>query len=246
MSRSATGTCRSSATGSRSTTEAPTGVSSGGVSLPRLSNLPAPWRKIVDWLVTVAVAIGFVLAFEAEVAKPSRIPSASMEHPLHCALPRARLPRLDERPRARQPARIRLRQPSARTDRRLRGSGAQANNGCATDDAGTTFVKRLIGLPGETVREDSHGFIWIRGPGATRWTKLAEPYLSPNVRLADSRPTSGSPGRCRTAGTSWSATTDQARATRAPGEPFPRSNLIGPVIFTYWPPGRLSYHQGGS
>jgi type IV secretory pathway protease TraF len=25
----------------------------------------------------------------------------------------------------------------------------------------------------------------------------------------------------------------------------PRSGLIGPVIFTYWPPGRISYHSGG-
>ena len=24
----------------------------------------------------------------------------------------------------------------------------------------------------------------------------------------------------------------------------PRSSLIGPVIFTYWPPGRMSYHSG--
>ena len=43
-----------------------------------LSRLPEPWRKTVDWLVTIAVAIAFVLAFEAEVAKPYRIPSASM------------------------------------------------------------------------------------------------------------------------------------------------------------------------
>ena len=41
-----------------------------------MNRLPDPWRKIVDWVVTLAVAIGFVLAFEAEVAKPYRIPSA--------------------------------------------------------------------------------------------------------------------------------------------------------------------------
>ena len=54
-----------------------------------MNRLPDPWRKILDWAVTVAVAIGFVLAFEAEVAKPYRIPSASMEHTLHCARPGA-------------------------------------------------------------------------------------------------------------------------------------------------------------
>src|SRR5689334_8795262 len=51
------------------------------------SRLPQPWRTIVDWGVTVALAAAFVLAFEAEVAKPYRIPSSSMEPTLHCAKP---------------------------------------------------------------------------------------------------------------------------------------------------------------
>ncbi len=25
----------------------------------------------------------------------------------------------------------------------------------------------------------------------------------------------------------------------------PRRDLIGPVILTHWPPGRISYHAGG-
>ena len=51
------------------------------------SRIPQPWRTIVDWFVTIAFAIAFVLAFEAEVAKPYRIPSPSMEPTLHCAEP---------------------------------------------------------------------------------------------------------------------------------------------------------------
>jgi signal peptidase I len=42
------------------------------------------------------------------------------------------------------------------------------------------FIKRLIGLPGETVHEDAHGFIDIDGK------RLSEPYLSASRRLADS------------------------------------------------------------
>ena len=53
------------------------------------SRLPQPWRTVVDWLVTLALAAGFVLAFEAQVAKPYRIPSSSMEPTLHCAKPGA-------------------------------------------------------------------------------------------------------------------------------------------------------------
>ena len=46
-------------------------------------------RKLVDWAITIAVAVGLVLVFEAEVAKPYRIPSSSMEPTLHCARPSA-------------------------------------------------------------------------------------------------------------------------------------------------------------
>ncbi|MFL5964492.1 MAG: S26 family signal peptidase [Gaiellaceae bacterium] len=51
------------------------------------SRIPQPWRTIVDWFVTIAVAVSVVLTFEAEVAKPYRIPSSSMEPTLHCAKP---------------------------------------------------------------------------------------------------------------------------------------------------------------
>src|SRR5581483_2649465 len=51
------------------------------------SRLPRPWRTALDWVLTTAVAIVAVLGFEAEVAKPFRIPSSSMEPTLHCARP---------------------------------------------------------------------------------------------------------------------------------------------------------------
>ena len=50
---------------------------------------------------------------------------------------------------------------------------------------GGTFVKRVIGLPGETVREDAKGFIWIRGSGSKVWVKLNEPYISEGARARD-------------------------------------------------------------
>ena len=212
------------------------------MSLRPLSRLPDPWRKIAEWVVTLALAIGLVLAFEAEVAKPFRIPTASMEHTLHCARPTSGC-------RASTSDRVLVNRLAYVFDSPQRGQivvfkAPERTNSCAPEDAGTTFVKRLIGLPDEMVREDDHGFIWIRPPRATSWTKLAEPYVSPAVRRADSgyfgqtwKVPEGEyfmvgdnrPDSCDSR--SWGA--------------VPRSNLIGPVIFTYWPPDRLSYHQGG-
>jgi signal peptidase I len=52
---------------------------------------------------------------------------------------------------------------------------------------GGTFVKRVIGLSGETVHEDDHGNIWIKKPGSTTFVKLDESYISARDRLADTQ-----------------------------------------------------------
>ncbi|HEU5477400.1 MAG TPA: signal peptidase I [Gaiellaceae bacterium] len=207
-----------------------------------LSRLPEPWRKTVDWLVTIAFAILFVLAFEAEVAKPYRIPSASMEHTLHCARPASGcLASTSDRVLVNRLAYV---FGSPQRGQIVVFKAPPGANGCVAGDGGSTFVKRLIGLPGETVRENDQGFISIRRPGTTTWTKLEEPYVPQASRRTDTK--------------------DFGRTWRVPrGEYFmlgdnrsdscdsrswgsvPRSSLIGPVILTYWPPPRISYHPGG-
>jgi signal peptidase I len=207
-----------------------------------LSRLPAPWRKVVDWGVTIAAAVVVVLAFEAEVAKPYRIPSSWMEKTLHCGKPAAGCTGSTS-------DRVLVNRLAYRFGSPQRGqivvfhAPAKANR-CQPGDAGTTFVKRLIGLPGEAVREDHHGFIWIRAEGATTWTKLDEPYLSRAVRLADSTYFGHTwrvpEGRYFMVGDNRPVSCDSRKWGAVP-----RSDLIGPVIFTYWPPGRISYHAGG-
>jgi len=212
------------------------------VGLHPLSRLPDPWRKLVDWLVTIAAAIAFILVFEAEVAKPYRIPTSSMEGTLDCARPgpgcvgttsdRVLVNRLAYDFSSPQRGQI------------VVFKVPLGVHGCATGDAGRIFVKRLIGLPGETVREGAGGFISIRRPGGTAWTKLGEPYLSRQHRLADRSHF----------GHSWHVPNGDYfmlgdnRADSCDSRSWgavPRQNLIGPVIFTYWPPTRLSYHAGG-
>ena len=52
-------------------------------------NLPQAWRVAIDWIITIAGAVGIVLAIKAWVVNPYRIPSSSMEPTLHCARPGA-------------------------------------------------------------------------------------------------------------------------------------------------------------
>jgi len=214
-----------------------------GVSIPLVRRLPDPWRKIADWVLTLAAAILFVLAFEAEVARPYRIPSASMEPYLQCGKPAAGCTGSTS-------DRVLVNELAYRLGSPQRGqivvfrAPARASN-CGDGGAGTTFVKRLIGLPGETVREDGRGFIWIQRPGATTWTKLAEPYIS----RADRRADSAHFGRAWPVPQGEYFMLGDNRANSCDSRQWgavPRSNLIGPVIFTYWPPDRISYHAGGS
>ena len=212
------------------------------MSFHPLSRLPAPWRKIVDWVVTLAAAIVFVLVFQAEVAKPYRIPTSSMETTLHCARPGPGC-------EGSTSDRVLVNRLAYDFGNPQRGQIVVFNapasaNGCQPGDAGTTFVKRLIGLPGETVREDDSGFIWVRPPRARAWTKLAEHYVSSATRLADTTHF----------GQTWKVPNGEyfflgdnrpdSCDSRTWGS-VPRRNLIGPVILTYWPPTRVSYHPGG-
>ena len=212
------------------------------MSFHPLSRLPDPWRKVVDWAVTLAVAIGFVLAFQAEVAKPFRIPSSSMEPALHCARPGTGC-------EAATSDRVLVNRLAFVFGSPHRGQivvfkAPSKANLCGGNDAGATFVKRLIGLPGETVREDRHGFVWIRQAAATAWTKLSEPYVSAAARRADSeyfgRTWRVPVGEYFMVGDNRADSCDSRRWGAVP-----RSSLIGPVILTYWPPGRISYHHGG-
>jgi signal peptidase I len=193
------------------------------------SRLPQPWRTIVDWTMTVAVAIAFVLVFEAEVAKPYRIPSASMEPTLHCAKPGAEC--LGSRNDRIIANRLAYDFGSPKRGQIVVFRTTPAVAVCGGGDGGSTFVKRLIGLPGDTVSERS-GHIFIDGK------PLAEPYVDPALRDHESGawPRIG-PGRYFFLGDDRANSCD----SRSWGT-VPRSNLIGPAVVTYWPPSRWALH----
>ena len=107
-------------------------------------------RIALDWLVTIAVAVGFVLAFEAEIARPYQIPSSSMEPTLHCARPAVGC-------RSSFSDRVIACELCYRFSAPERGQVVVFHAPEAAADKcgeGGVYVKRLIGLPGDTVRED--------------------------------------------------------------------------------------------
>jgi signal peptidase I len=189
------------------------------------SRLPQPWRTIVDWTATIAFAAAFVLAFEAEVAKPFRIPSASMEPTLHCARPadgclsgfsdRVLVDRLT----------YRFREPR-RGDIVVFNVPDLARERCS---AGGVFVKRLIGLPGE-VLEERRGFVYINGK------RLNEPYIRPERRdFVNFHALKIDAGTYFMMGDNRANSCDSRVWLTVP-----RANIIGKVFAVYWPPRRLA------
>jgi signal peptidase I len=190
------------------------------------AGLPRAWRITIDWVVTIAGASAIVLAIKAWVVNPYRIPSSSMEPTLHCARPGSGcLARFSDRVLANRF--IYHFHPPHRGDIIVFKTPPLAEQRCG---AGGTFVKRLIGLPGETF-EERNGFVYINRK------KLNEPYVQSVRRDTRTIPPTPIPkGRYFMMGDNRIQSCD----SREWG-PVPRKNIIGKVFFVYWPPNRLGF-----
>jgi signal peptidase I len=192
--------------------------------------LPRAWRVTIDWVVTIVGAIAIVLAIKAWVVNPYRIPSSSMEPTLHCARPGTGcVARFSDRVLANRFI-YHLRDPR-RGEIVVFETPPAARIKCG---AGGTFVKRLVGLPGETIEvrlERGDGYVYING------RKLNEPYVEPARRVAavEMAPRKIPEGQYFMMGDNRSQSCD----SREWGS-VPRENLIGKVFATYWPPNRIS------
>jgi signal peptidase I len=192
--------------------------------------LPRNVRIVVDWIVTIVGAIAIVLAIKAWVVNPYRIPSSSMEPTLHCARPATGCEaRFSDRVLANRFI-YHFRSPK-RGEIVVFKTPPEARAKCG---AGGTFVKRIIGLPGEKVQIRlirGSGYVFING------RMLDEPYIQHERRDVGPEKTYRVPqndyfmmGDNRA----------QSCDSRVWG-PVPRSNLIGPVFMTYWPPNRIAF-----
>jgi signal peptidase I len=186
-------------------------------------------KKLLEWVATIGVAAIVVLICEAEVAKPYRIPSASMEPTLHCARPTADCEgAYNDRVIA---DRLSYRFGSPKRGQIVVFTAPPKASQCGGDDGGKTFVKRLIGLPGDLVAERD-GDVFVNG------RKLHEPYVDP--RLRDTR--TKDYGRVA-AGQYFFMGDDRIYScdSRTWGT-VPRKDLIGRVVLTYFPLSRIGLH----
>jgi signal peptidase I len=189
-------------------------------------NLPRPWRIAIDWAVTIIGAILIVLALKQWIVNPYRIPSSSMEPTLHCARPGPGCEaHFSDRVLA---CRICLDFSSpSRGDIIVFKTPPEAAEKCGE---GGTFVKRLIGLPGETLQEKT-GYVYIDGK------RLNEPYIQKDRRDSQNfGPMKIPKGQYFFMGDNRAQSCD----SRQWGS-VPRGNLIGTVFFVYWPPNRIGF-----
>jgi signal peptidase I len=188
--------------------------------------LPRPLRLAVDWIVTILGAVAIVLAIKAWVVNPYRIPTSSMEPTLHCAgAGLGCTAQFSDRVLANRFI-YHLIDPK-RGDIVVFETPRDARSRCL---AGGTFVKRIIGLPGETV-EVRNGNVRVNG------ARLREPYVH-----ADRRDSGKTVTRYRIPKDHYYVMGDN-RAQSCDSTVWgalPRANLIGKVFAVYWPPRRIS------
>jgi signal peptidase I len=205
----------------------------GGVALrgpvDRLTaGLPHPWPTIIDWIVTIVLAVAAVLAIKEWLVNPYRIPSSSMEPTLHCAAPAPGcLARFSDRVLANRFI-YRFRDPE-RGEIVVFETPPAAASCLEGGGAGQTFVKRLVGLPGDRLVQ-TNGVLRVNGK------PYEEPYIEPQRRGGRDFSAVVPAGQYFMMGDNRAQSCD----SREWGA-VPRGNLIGPVFAVYWPPQRIGF-----
>jgi signal peptidase I len=191
-----------------------------------MSRLRRPVRSLVDWLLTIAIAVAVVVAVKAWVVNPYRIPSASMEPTLHCARPE--LGCVGDRSDRVLVNRVayHLHAPR-RGDVVVFDTPSAALRICGSSGI---YVKRLIGLPGETWSE-RQGIVYIDG------RPLRERYLKQSRRDHETYPAR----RIRRGEYFFMGDNRRRSCDSRKWGTVPRADIVGPVFATYWPPGRIGF-----
>jgi signal peptidase I len=197
-----------------------------------LASLPKPVRTLLETAITLVVALGIAWLGQAFVVKPYRVPTPSMVPTLEPG-DRVLADRISldfENPGRGQ---IVVFHPPHCKSGHNDASGVCSSPQLDLRDglAGTTYVKRVIGLPGETVWAD-HGHVWIKDPGKKAF-ELHESYT-------DGKPTTRLPRQTIPKG--YYLMLGDSRVISDDSRTWglePRSGMIGIARVRYWPLDRL-------
>jgi signal peptidase I len=190
---------------------------------------PAPPKSrsaanpFIELIVILAVAFGLAYVVQAWVVKPYRIPTGSMEPTLDVG-DRVLVNRLVYRFHGPHRGDIIVFHPPGR------GSEAIPN---ATTQAGVTYIKRVIGLPGETI-SIARGIVTVCKPADQNCHALREPYTEGAATSPRYGPFTVPNGDYFVMGDNRGDSLD----SRYWG-PLPRRNIIGEAFLIYWPPDRI-------
>lgn len=190
------------------------------------ARLPKPWRTIADWGLTIAIAVVAVLLIKSYVVNPYRIPSSSMEPTFHCAEPGPGCQAgYNDRVIANRFI-FHFRDPE-RGDIVVFEPPPSVAAQCG---AGGTYVKRIVGVPGDTLAQRD-GVVFVDGQA------LDEPYLEePRRGGRDFGPVTLGEDEYWMMGDNRTMSCD----SRVWG-PISREAMVGPVFFVYWPPNRIGF-----
>lgn len=189
---------------------------------------------VLEVVVIVALAIGLALGIQAFLVKPYQIPSESMEPTLDVGqrvLVNRIFTRLGDDP---DRGDVVVFHPPAGANNNQCGAPQKKGQACGLptpDEGDTNFIKRVVGLPGDTLAI-KNGIPIVNG----------KPYegdfdIRPCHGLGDCdfpKPITIPPDHYFMMGDNRGASDD----SRFWG-PVPRDWIIGQAFFTYWPPDRI-------
>jgi signal peptidase I len=207
--------------------------------MARSSGTKAPkstLKSIIELVITVAIAVGLALLIQAFIVKPYRIPSGSMEPTLHIGQ-RILANRLTSHPSLGD---IVVFHPPAGADPQNAtcgdtNQGAGHLQACDTptpQQSSQTFIKRVVGMPGDTIKI-------INGHVIRNGVREKDSYIAPcsgDPSCNFPVPIKVPPGDYFMMGDNRGASDD----SRFWG-PVPDKQLIGVAFFTYWPPDRIGF-----
>jgi signal peptidase I len=200
------------------------------------TNTKSAVKSVIELVATVAVAVGLALLIQAFIVKPYRIPSPSMVPTLDIGQ-RILANRLSGNPGVgdivvfHPPAGADT-QPARCGDPR-EGSGFQQACDQPTQQESTqTFIKRVVGLPGDRLQIVNGHVIRNGKPEKDSYTNACGSGAFCNFPQTIVVP----PGHYFMMGDNRGVSDD----SRFWG-PVPSGWLIGTAFFTYWPPDRIGF-----